>query len=260
MFTSSKTDLTTITILRNSSVFFWGKSSSELNLNFLYFCLKLLELLVIDLIRPLILLHSSLQGQCLKCSVGCNVDDQTEGEINAPNCHKVSIPHFIRIMILIKPIFYVFFILIWRTVALYIQFDGNKAKKMHEWIEFLTRVKLSKFVGKFLVFFRLYDGTQVIYVERSENNTCFYIFSRDSVLKISSTVNLITKQTAGLELSYKSSLTKMKSNFRSTALRRIFDVFKLFGFAKIKILFALYKVRNYNSNPKRQKLKMGSCV
>ena len=110
------------------------------------------------------------------------------------------------------------------------------------------------------MFFRLYDGTQVIYVERSENNTCFYIFSRDSVLKISSTVNLITKQTAGLELSYKSSLTKMKSNFRSTVLCRIFGAFKHFGFAKIKIHFALYKVRNYNSNPKRQKVKMGSCV
>ena len=71
----------------------------------------------------------SLQGQCLKCSVEYNIDDQTESEINTPNCRKVRIPHFIRLMILIKGIFCVFFILIWRTVALCIQFNGNKAKK-----------------------------------------------------------------------------------------------------------------------------------
>ena len=120
----------------------------------------------------------SLQGQCLKCSVGCNLDDETESETNAPNCRKVRIPHFIRLIILIKRILCVFFTFIWRTVALYIQFNGNKAKKIHQWIGFLTRVKLSEFVGKFLVFFKLYDGTQVISVEPTENNLHLYFFQR----------------------------------------------------------------------------------
>ena len=146
----------------------------------------------------------SLQGQCLKCSVGCNLDDQTESEINAPNCHKVRIPNFIRLVILIKGIFCVFFILIWRTVALYIQFNGNKAKKIHEWIEFLTRVKLSKFVGKFLVFMMVRRW----FMLSVPKIICFHIFSRHSVLKISPIVNLIKKQKAGFELSYKSSFKK----------------------------------------------------
>ena len=55
-----------------------------------------------------------LQGQCLKCSLGCNVDDQTKSvnvddqtksELNAPSCHKVRIPYFTRLMILMKGIF-----------------------------------------------------------------------------------------------------------------------------------------------------------
>ena len=45
-------------------------------------------------------------------------------------------------------------------------------------IGFLTRVKLSEFVGKFLVFFKLYDGTQVISVEPTENNLHLYFFQR----------------------------------------------------------------------------------
>ena len=122
----------------------------------------------------------SLQGQCLKCSVGCNLDDQTESEINSPNCCKVRIPHFIRLMILIKGIFCVFFILVWRTVApLYT-------------IEFLTRVKLSKFVGKFLVFLS-YMMVCRWFILSVPKIICFYVFSRDSVLKISSMFNLITK-------------------------------------------------------------------
>ena len=75
-------------------------------------------------------------------------------------------------------------------------YNGKKAKKIHKWIEFLIQVKLSKSVGKFLVFFKLYDGPQANYVERSENNLFSY-FSRDSVLKISSMVNLIAKQKTG---------------------------------------------------------------
>ena len=147
----------------------------------------------------------SLQGQCLKCSVEYNLDDQTESEINAPNCRKVRIPHFIRLMILIKGIFCVFFILIWRTVALCIQFNGNKSKKkkMHEWIEFLTRVKLSKFVGKFLVLLS-YMMVRRWFMLSVLKTIYFYIFSWDSVLKISSMVNLITRQKTGFEL-YKSS-------------------------------------------------------
>ena len=51
-----------------------------------------------------------------------------------------------------------------------------KLKKIHKWTEFLTRVKLNKFVGKCV--FKLYDGLQVIYVERSENNLFLYLFQR----------------------------------------------------------------------------------
>ena len=46
-----------------------------------------------------------LQRQCLKCSVGCNVDDQMENELNALTCHKVKMSYFIRLMILIKGIY-----------------------------------------------------------------------------------------------------------------------------------------------------------
>ena len=38
--------------------------------------------------------------------------------------------------------------------------------------------KLSKFIGKFHVFFKLYDDLQVTYVERSENNLFLYFFQR----------------------------------------------------------------------------------
>ena len=150
----------------------------------------------------------SLQGQCLKYSGGCNLDDQKESEISASNCHKVRIPHFIRLVISIKGIFCVFFILIWRTVVLCLQFDGNKAKKIHKWIEFLTWVELSKFVRKFLVFLS-YMIVRWWFMLSVPKIACFYIFSRDNVLKISSMVSLITKQRAGFELSYKSSFTKI---------------------------------------------------
>ena len=142
-----------------------------------------------------------------------------------------------------------------------------KLKKIHEWIEFLTRVKHSKFVGKFLVFLS-YMMVRKWFMLSVLKIICFYIFSRDSVLKISSMVNLITKQKTGFELSYKSSFTKIsKWNqtselFFFTVLRRIFGVYKHFGFAKVKIHFALYQVRNDNSNSKEQSLKVikESCV
>ena len=43
--------------------------------------------------------------------------------------------------------------------------------------------------------------------------------------------------------------------FFSTVLRRISDVYKHFGFAKVKVHFAFYDVQNDNSNPKGQNLK-----
>ena len=46
-----------------------------------------------------------LQGQYLKCSLGCNVDDQTKSELNAPSCHKIKLSYFTRLMILMKGIF-----------------------------------------------------------------------------------------------------------------------------------------------------------
>ena len=182
----------------------------------------------------------SLQGQCLKYSLGCDLDDQTESGINAPNCRKVRISHFIRLTILIKGIFCMFLILIWRTVALYTQF------KIHEWIEFLTRVKLSKFVGKFLVLFKLYDGPQVIYVERSENRFLQRLtWPRNKRQGLNYHVKIVSQRF----------LSEMKLPifiFFSTVLRRIFSVYKHFGFAKVKIHFALYEVRNDASNLKGQ--------
>ena len=91
----------------------------------------------------------------------------------------------------------------------------------------------------------------------------FYIFSRDSVLKISSMVNLITKQKTlnYIKVASQNFLSEIKFPifiylFFSTVLNLIFGVYNHFGFAKVKIPFALYEVRNDNSIPKGHSLKM----
>ena len=105
-----------------------------------------------------------------------------------------------------------------------------KLKKIHEWIEFLTRVKHSKFVGKFLVFLS-YMMVRKWFMLSVLKIICFYIFSRDSVLKISSMVNLITKQKTGFELSYKSSFTKI-SKWNQTS--------ELFFFSQFCVAFLVF--------------------
>ena len=63
------------------------------------------------------------------------------------------------------------------------QFSGvkkPKAKK-HQWIEFLTWVKLNTLVGKFQLFIKLYNDPEVIYVEHFENNILVFIFFPETV-------------------------------------------------------------------------------
>ena len=179
--------------------------------------------------------------------------------VKAPSCPKVKIPYFIRLMTLIKGMFCVFFILIWRTVALQIQFSGNKAMKIHQWIELLTRINLVNLLENSTCFLSYMMICRWLMLSVPKI-TCFYIFSKESVLKIYTMFDLINKQRAGFELSYKSSFTKIQAKWSQTSdpyyffrlfCWRIFGIFKHFCFAKVKIHFTLYELRNDNSNPGR---------
>ena len=89
--------------------------------------------------------------------------------------------------------------------------------------------------------------------------TCFYIFSKE-FLKFIRWLTWSINKGQGLNYRIKVASQKFKwSEVKRPILTiffrlfcfRIFGIFKYFCFAKVKIHFALYEVRNDNSNPGR---------